>query len=149
MPEELPSGDYLIEFRDFWMNLCTQMQSYRDVFHYLERVYLLRERQQSLWQFALSLVKKKIAESSKERLCEGVLKLIADDRRSDSVEGRNLIAKLIHVMLALDFYPIFEVGFCNQTRDFYRLSANEAFSQLNVSECSQGARMSLFSCHRI
>jgi len=86
MPEELPSGDYLIEFRDFWMNLCTQMQSYRDVFHYLERVYLLRERQQSLWQFALSLVKKKIAESSKERLCEGVLNLIADDRRSDSVE---------------------------------------------------------------
>jgi hypothetical protein len=49
MPDDQPSTTYLSEFKDFWMNLCTQMQTYRDVFHYLERTYLLRERHQSLW----------------------------------------------------------------------------------------------------
>lgn len=124
---------YLTEFRDFWMNLCTQMQTYRDVFHYLERSYLLRERHQSLWQLALQLVKDKISDEAKEKLCQGVLGLIAADRKSDSAEGRELIAKLIHVMLALDFYKMFESGFCNETRDHYRISANEAFEELNLS----------------
>ena len=133
IPDETPITEYLTEFRDFWMNLCNQMQTYRDVFYYLERTYLLRERNQSLWQIALSLVKTKITEDAKHKLCEGVLQLIAEDRKSDTVEGRNLIAKLIHVMLALDFYKIFEAGFCTQTTDYYRVSANEAFEQLNVS----------------
>lgn len=37
-------------------------------------------------------------------------------------------------MLALDFYKMFEVGFCNETREYYRIKANEAFEQLNVSK---------------
>jgi len=84
----------------------------------------------------LSLVKNKISEGAKHRLCEGVLFLISEDRINENAEGRKLTAKLIHVMLALDFYKMFEVGFCTQTRDFYRISANEAFEQLNVSELS-------------
>jgi hypothetical protein len=71
--DETPITEYLTEFRDFWMNLCNQMQTYRDVFYYLERTYLLRERNQSLWQLALSLVKTKITEDAKHKLCEGVL----------------------------------------------------------------------------
>ena len=58
-------------------------------------------------------MKNKISESSKHQLCEGVLFLIGEDRQKETVECRNLIAKLIHVILALDFYKMFEVGFIN------------------------------------
>ena len=43
---------------------------------------------------------------------DGVIELIQMDRNEDKMEHRELIAKSIHVMLALDFYrDLFEPKF--------------------------------------
>jgi hypothetical protein len=37
------------------------MQTYRDVFHYFERTYLMRESHQTLWELALNQVKETLS----------------------------------------------------------------------------------------
>ena len=34
---------FLRECQRFWMDLCVQMQSVKDIFHFLERTVLIRE----------------------------------------------------------------------------------------------------------
>ena len=87
------------------------MQTYRDVFLYLERTYLLREQTQTFWQMSLAILKTNLSETVQSRLVDGVLVLIEQDRQSETTEQRDLIAKIIHVMLALDFYEQFEAKF--------------------------------------
>lgn len=65
---------------------------------------------------------------------DGVLELIQLDRKEDKMEHRELIAKSIHVMLALDFYrDLFEPKFLQITRVFFREYAAQHFAQLNLS----------------
>ena len=40
----------------------------------------------------------------RKRLMDGVIELIQLDRHEEKMEHRDLVAKSIHVMLALDFY---------------------------------------------
>ena len=73
-------------------------------------------------------------EAIRKRLMDGVLHLIELDRNEDKMEHRDLIAKCIHVMLALDFYrDLFEPKFLQQTKLFFRGYAASHFSELNVS----------------
>ena len=52
---------------------------------------------------------------------DGVIELIQMDRKEDKMEHRELIAKSIHVMLALDFYrDLFEPKFLQITKAFFR-----------------------------
>jgi hypothetical protein len=46
--------------------------------------------------------------------------MIADDRNNENVENRNLIAKSIHIMLALNFYKEFETEFLKETELYYK-----------------------------
>jgi len=48
-------------------------------------------------------MKQAISDPIKQRLIHGVLMLINKDRNSKG-ENRELIGKLVHVMLALDYY---------------------------------------------
>lgn len=46
--------------------------------------------------------------------------LIGQDRIDEKMSNRDLIAKLIHVMLALDFYKdCFEQAFLDETAEFF------------------------------
>ena len=58
---EITYKEFLLVFRDFWLRLCTMMQTYRDVFHYFERTYLMRESHQTLWELALNQVKETLS----------------------------------------------------------------------------------------
>jgi hypothetical protein len=59
-------------------------------------------------------------ETLRQRLIEGVIDLIQQDRTDEKIENRELIAKLIHVMLALDFYrELFEPRFLEVTANFF------------------------------
>ena len=70
----------------------------------------------------------------RERLIEGVVQLIQLDRTDEKKQNRDLIAKLIHVMLALGFYKeLFEPKFLQVTRAFFKEAAARNFDQLNVS----------------
>jgi hypothetical protein len=75
----------------------------------------------------LNLARDNIGDEVKNKVCRGVLQLIAQDRRSESVEARELISKLVHVMLALDFYRSFEASLLSETRDHYRQAGTDAF----------------------
>lgn len=131
--EDRPEEEFLVEFFNVWVKLCSQVQTYRDVFYSLERGYFVREKDgQTLWQLALSLMQIKVTERCKFKLCGGVQKLINEDRQT-SGHQRDFISKLIHVSLALNFYNLFEAGYLSDTREFYRSAANEAFKQNNVS----------------
>jgi hypothetical protein len=84
------------------------MQSIKDIFHFLERTVLIKEKDpnnSSFWLRTLTQLRTGIKEEVKARLIEGVLMEIQNDRnRLGNGENRELIGKLVHVMLALDFY---------------------------------------------
>jgi len=52
------------------------MQTFRDVFLYLERTWLQREQNRTFWDIALEIVQTKLSNGVKERLVSGVLDLI-------------------------------------------------------------------------
>ena len=111
-----------------------QMQAFRDVFLVLERTYLLRTKGTTFWQLGLQSVKNKMTINVRQRLIEGVVDLIQLDRTDEKKQNRDLIAKLIHVMLALNFYKeLFEPRFLLVTKAFFKENAARNFKQLNVS----------------
>ena len=126
---------FLRFFRDLWISFCTQMQDFKDVFLVLERTYLVRVQNTTYWQMGLQAVKRKMNENLRMRLIDGVIDLIQQDRVDEKIENRELIAKLIHVMLALDFYrELFEPKFLDITSSFFQENAQSNFQQLNVSD---------------
>lgn len=40
----------------------------------------------------------------KEKLCRGILLVISEDRKIESEKNRNVIARIVHAMSALNFY---------------------------------------------
>ena len=94
----------------------------------------MRTRGTTFWQLGLASVKNQMSKSVGHRLIDGVIKLIQLDRTDEKKQNRDLIAKLIHVMLALDFYKeLFEPRFLEVTKDFFKENAAQNFKQLNVS----------------
>ena len=70
----------------------------------------------------------------KERLKDGVLILIHNDRRDEQRTHRDLIAKLIHIILALNFYKeLFEKAYLKETEEFFKKDSCEKFHSLNVN----------------
>ena len=121
------------------------MQAFRDVFLVLERTYLLRAKGATFWQLGLQSVKTKMTISVRERLIDGVIQLIQLDRTDEKKQNRDLIAKLIHVMLALGFYKeLFEPKFLQVTRAFFKENAARNFSELNVSHHCSNINLCLF-----
>ena len=87
----------------------------------MERTYLIRTKGTTFWQIGLQAVKSKMNETMRKKLMDGVIELIQMDRNEDKMEHRELIAKSIHVMLALDFYrDLFEPKFLQVTKNFFR-----------------------------
>lgn len=73
-------------------------------------------------------------ETMRKRLMDGAIELIQKDRKESNMESRELIAKSIHVMLALDFYKdLFEPKFLQVTKTFFKVYSAEHFESLNVS----------------
>ena len=58
--------------------------------------------------------------------------MIANDRHSDN-DHKELIARLVQMMVAVNFYNLFESGYLSDTREYYRSVADRAFFELNVS----------------
>ena len=101
------------------------MQSVKEIFHYLERTILIKEIDQgrsSFWAMVLGQISSNLKDSVIGSLKGGILRLIKQDRENDHSElfsdgsQRDLIAKLIHVLLALDLYKKeFEPDFLEDT----------------------------------
>jgi len=112
------------------------MQGIKDIFTYLERTHLINEilpEKSSFWMIGLSQLKTEITTSVKERLRQEVLYLIEKDRQDEKRTQRDLIAKLIHVMLALGFYKgYFEDYFLNQSKSFFEKESRDNLRSFNV-----------------
>ncbi|CDW79762.1 cullin 4 [Stylonychia lemnae] len=128
---------FLEKFKNFWIQFCIQMQGIKDIFSYLERTYLIRQPnpdQSSFWIIGLSQLRQEIGEDVKHRLRLGVLKLIENDRQDEKRQNRDLIALLIHVMFALNFYKgYFEDYFLKQTEEFFNRDSLLKMQDLNIS----------------
>ena len=119
------------------------MQSVKDIFHYLERTVLIKEINQersSFWMMALAQVSKRLTAQIRGSLKSGVLRLIKLDRQSDHMSifsdetHRDLIAKLIHVMLALGLYKQdFEPDFLAETASFFKNDSNEKLNAMDLA----------------
>lgn len=136
MTSEQNEQEFLSKVKDFWISFCIQMQSLRDIFLFLERTVLIKsdnEDKSSFWRIGLGLVRAQMKEEMKQRLKIGVLKLIEQDRKDEKRKHRDLIAKLIHVMLALDFYKgYFEDAFLSETRAFFSRDSVDKLQSFNV-----------------
>lgn len=70
---------------------------------------------------ALSQLRLEFKQDIKERLKQGVLALVKEDRKATSQQLRELASKLIHVMLALNFYRgDFEESFLHHSETYYK-----------------------------
>ena len=105
------------------------MQGIKDIFQYLERTYLIKDlnpERSTFWAIGLNQLRSEINNEIKQRLRIGVLGLIELDRQDEKRKNRELIAKLIHVMLALNFYKgFFEESFLQQTEEFFIKDSKE------------------------
>ena len=154
------TNQYLEFLKDFWIQFCQQMQSVRDIFSYLERMYLVspQNRQDlvnndqisssqvvrnlspvgftSFWMIGLNFLRENIGKIDlKDKLVDGILNLIENDRNSQNENNRQTIAKLIHILLALQLYKgEFEEKFLQRTQEYYTKMLDEQnFNQQNLS----------------
>ena len=99
---QLQNEKFLTEFRTFWLEICRAMQNVRDIFHYMERTTNIGQ-DEGLWEYALNLIRCKLTLEVKKNLIEQVLGIIEKNRQQIQVD-KDLISKMVHVMLALEFY---------------------------------------------
>eukprot|EP00347_Sterkiella_histriomuscorum_P013206 403365600 len=128
---------FLDRFKLFWIQFCISMQGIKDIFLYLERTFLIlnvNPDMHTFWNIGLNQLRKEIGEDLKQKLIKGVLNLIQVDRQDEKRTNRYLIANLIHVMLALNFYKgSFEDQFLKQTEEFFTKDSNDKIQSLNLS----------------
>ena len=127
--------------KDFWLKFCSQMKSMSDMCLYLERTYLItglnmsfmNESKQgsfrnlspvgscSLWQLGLRFLRVYLGEIDlKDKLINGVLALIKQERLNSTISNQQIITKLIHILLALSLYKgEFEQRFIEESKRFY------------------------------
>ena len=90
----------------------------------------------SFWLIGLNFMKENIKKIDlKDKLIDGILDLINHDRLNSNFENRQIIAKLIHILLALQLYKgEFEKKFLDQSQQFFeKLSAQENFNERSLS----------------
>jgi len=64
----------------------------------------------------------------KAKLIDGILNLINLDRQNTKQHNRDLIAKLIHILLALQLYKgEFETKFLDQSKEYYEKISESDF----------------------
>jgi hypothetical protein len=76
----------------------------------------------TFWEIGLNFLRDNIGTiDMKSKLIEGILDLIDEDRKNQSEQNRQVIAKLIHILLALQLYKgEFEEKLIFKTEAFYQ-----------------------------
>ena len=75
----------------------------------------------SLWQLGLRFLRVYLGEIDlKDKLINGVLALIKQERLNSTISNQQIITKLIHILLALSLYKgEFEQRFIEESKRFY------------------------------
>jgi hypothetical protein len=136
------SLDELSHLKDFWMQFCKQMKSLSDVCLYLEKTYLISISNMrpldeelimpgvrnlspvgcaSFWQIGLRFLRHYLGKMDlKDQIVSGVLHLIENERDNPTLTNREIIAKLIHILLALKLYKgEFQEQFLAESKKYY------------------------------
>ena len=84
--------------KEFWVRFCFQMRAVSDIFVHLERTHMFPS---TLWQISLTYLRENLKLIDlKDKLVDGVLDLIRRER-DHKEEVRGIMAKLVHILLAL------------------------------------------------
>jgi len=108
--------------RDFWLHFCRQLRSVCDIFIFLEKTYLVSGQNMtqeevpssplvrnlspcgfsSFWQIGLNFLRFYMSQIElKDKLISGILDLIKQERQNSKQETRDIMKKLVHILLAL------------------------------------------------
>ena len=123
------------------MQFCQRMKSLSDVCLYLEKTYLITVMNMqplddliipearnlspvgsaSFWQIGLRFLRDYLGKMNlKDQIIAGVLHLIHKERDNTTQTTREIITKLIHILLALKLYKgEFEERFLEESRKYY------------------------------
>lgn len=119
-----------------WHDHNEQMRNIRDVFLYLERVYIVPKKgSRNILDLGNSLLRQELDVHTKLKLkiIDSVLDLIEQERR---LEHDNSLAlkDLLTMASSLQFYELFETSFILQTKRFYQEEADTLITQVPVIE---------------
>ncbi len=92
---------------------------------------MLLKEDLTIWDIVLGQVKAAGGAFFRESLIPGILNLIKEER--DGAVTHPHIARLAHLLLAVDMYKEFEKIFLEQTALFYQLDAAKKIGQIPVS----------------
>lgn len=120
------------------------MKQLSDVFLYLERTYLISEQNHSLvdedwamdsnevrnlspvghtsfWHIGLKFLRQNLGQIElKDKLVSGILNLITSERTKSETTTREIIKRLVHILLALNLYKEeFEPMMFSQSKSYY------------------------------
>mmetsp|Transcript_43213 Transcript_43213/g.41560 ORF Transcript_43213/g.41560 Transcript_43213/m.41560 type:complete len:129 (+) Transcript_43213:425-811(+) len=80
------------------------------------------------------MIKSQMREKTKDLMCKGVLQMIYMDRMDEKRKHRQLIAQIIHLILAIDLYQhSFEKMYLSDTQKFFTQDAQQKFNSHNLS----------------
>jgi hypothetical protein len=109
----------------------------RDVFLYLERVFILPKKgNRTISDLGISLLKQELEVrlSLKERIVRSSLELIDQERRME-LDHSQMLKELLSLACSLGFYEShFEGKFISQTAQFYREESRELIDRVSVPE---------------
>jgi hypothetical protein len=120
-----------------WRDHNEKIGHIRDVFLYLERVFILpRKGNRTISDLGISLLRQELEVrlSLKERIVRSSLELIDQERRME-LDHSQLLKELLSLECSLGFYEShFEGKFISQTAQFYREESREVISKVSIVE---------------
>jgi len=117
-----------------WNKHSSQMSLIRSIFLYLDRTYVIQAANvSSIWDLGLSLFRRHLEACSEVhgKIREGILKLIALERKGDMVD-RGRLRGLVRMLVELGLYAPLEQAVVRETHDFYRVEADACMQTLDV-----------------
>mmetsp|Transcript_28636 Transcript_28636/g.50915 ORF Transcript_28636/g.50915 Transcript_28636/m.50915 type:complete len:736 (-) Transcript_28636:3689-5896(-) len=120
-----------------WHDHNEQLRNIRDVFLFLERVYILPKKgNRNILDLGNSLLKQELDVhiTLKERIVSSILELIEQERKFE-LNNSLFLKDLLTMANSLQFYEsYFEVAFIRQTAKFYKEESSQLINQVSVIE---------------
>lgn len=135
MTSVLTNETFLPQLNAVWKRHCEDTQLIRQVVLFLDRTYALTSGVRSIWDMGLYWFGKLVVEAPEvmRKMLDGLLQVIENERRGDSVD-QYMLHSLLRMTFALGVYtPVFEPEFLKATQTYYAAQAQENFTQWEVS----------------
>jgi cullin 3 len=133
--------NFLPELRKSWNDHKTSMLMIRDILMYMDRVYVVHNNAQSVYDLGLGLFRDNIAHNPriKDRLSRTLLDMIHRERNAEVID-RGLVNSITHMLIDLGinsrqvYEEDFEKQFLETSANFYRLESQDFIASNSCSD---------------